>query len=70
MNHPKDYKHIRAWGKFMGSYEYYIQNQQNEAADDQAPLDAIYKRGEKWTLYSEVESETTRLAVDQILARL
>lgn len=64
---PKDYRHIRAWGLMMGSFEYYIKEQQEKAFADGAPLDAIYKRGGTWALYSEVESEVTRESVDQWL---
>jgi hypothetical protein len=39
---PKAYKAIRLWGENLGSYEYYIENQQRRAAEDGAPVDAIY----------------------------
>lgn len=39
---PSDYKHIRAWGKILGSYEYYIENEQQKAFDLELPLDTIY----------------------------
>lgn len=41
---PEEYTAIRSWLKQSGSYEYYISNQQEKAADDGAPLDAIYER--------------------------
>lgn len=67
MPKPSDYKHIRAWGEMMGSFEYYIKNQQEQAATDNAPLTAIYKRGDKWSTFDEVESEATRWVVKQKL---
>ena len=65
-----DYKHIRAWGMFMRSFEYYIRDQQELALQDNAPLDAIYKRDGKWRTYSEVENESTRFEMDRILGQL
>lgn len=41
--HYKDYKHIAAWGRFMGSFVEYIEDEQRRAADSDAPLDAIYQ---------------------------
>lgn len=70
MNNPKDYKHIRAWGQMMRSFEYYIQNQQEQAYDDQAPIDAIYKRGEKWHTFSECENESTRADIEWRLSQM
>jgi hypothetical protein len=43
MANPKEYKHIAAWGQMMGSYPYYIKDQQEDAAQNNAPLDAIYR---------------------------
>lgn len=66
-NSPKDYKHIRAWGQMMGSYPYYIKNQQQEAFEDNAPIDAVYKRGDTWHCFSEVTSIDTRNTIEKIL---
>lgn len=41
---PSDYKAIRAWGKYLGSMGYYIEQVQEQAAAKNAPLDAIYLR--------------------------
>jgi len=57
---PNEYKWIARWGRFMGSMSYYIQAQQEQAAEDNAPLGAIYKRGDKWSTIEEVENESTR----------
>ena len=64
---PHDYKHIRAWGKMMGSFEYYIMGEQEKAAADNAPLDAIYKREDGWHTYSSVTREDTRQRMDSFL---
>ncbi len=67
---PKDYKHIRAWGEYMGSFEYYIKQQQEKAAEDNAPIDAIYEREGRWFRFSEVVNENTKHFVQQILDKM
>ena len=42
MPKPSEYKWIAVWGWFMGSEQYYIKAEQERAAADNAPLDAIY----------------------------
>jgi hypothetical protein len=37
------YLAIYVWGKELGSYNYFILDEQQRAKDDGAPLDAIYK---------------------------
>lgn len=52
----KQYRHIRSWGVYMRSYEYYIKSQQEQAARDKAPIDALYcKGGGVWVCASELE---------------
>ena len=46
MNDPKQYKAIAMWGKYMGSFPYYIEMEQERAAAANAPLDAIDERME------------------------
>jgi hypothetical protein len=50
------YKHIRAWGKYLGSYEYYIKAEQARASADGAPKDAIYYSitEKRWVQFEEV----------------
>jgi hypothetical protein len=43
MPKPSDYQMIRQWGTHHGSNNYYIMDQQYAAAEDDAPLNAIYK---------------------------
>jgi hypothetical protein len=56
---PEEYRAIAAWGQMMHSYQYYIDAQQEQASQDDAPLDAIYKR-DKWHTLREVENPETR----------
>lgn len=63
-NKPTDYKHIKAWGQFMGSYDSFIEMEQFNAAADDAPLNAIYKSGDKWYTFDEIENEETRWLIE------
>lgn len=73
MPKPNEYKHIAAWGQMMNSFGYYITMQQEEAAKDNAPLDAIYKREPDaehptgWRRYADVENQSTRYTMNNIL---
>lgn len=61
MPEPKQYKHIRAWGKMLQSYDYYIEAQQEQAAEDGAPLDATFKGQDgTWRRASEAHPETQK----------
>jgi hypothetical protein len=44
----------------MRSYQYYIDAQQEEAAQDNAPIDAIFKRESGWRTLRNVENPETR----------
>ncbi len=39
---PDDYVGVWAWGDYMGSHSYYIEQEQRKAVRDRAPLDAMY----------------------------
>jgi hypothetical protein len=75
MPKPSSYRHVAAWGQMMNSAGYYIKEKQEEAAQDDAPLDAIYKlHGEdtkngklRWILFSEVTNPDTRWVMGNIL---
>jgi hypothetical protein len=61
----KDYACIRAWGKMMGSYRYYIQSQISLARAEGAPDDAIYRRQDgTWARLREVENSDTKRWVE------
>lgn len=56
---PEAYRHIRAWGKMQGSYEYYIKGEQQRASEENAPLDAIYKGSNGWAVFADVANADT-----------
>lgn len=41
---PWMYRALAAWGRYLGSQRYYIEAQQAQAAHEDAPPDAIYRR--------------------------
>lgn len=41
---PQNYPYIRAWGKKLGSFDYYIRAQIERARETNAPDDALYER--------------------------
>jgi hypothetical protein len=68
---PNDYRYIRAWGQMMSSHEYYIKQQQELAAEEGAPLDAIFKDGsDVWHTFSQVTITTTIDRMNQLLERI
>jgi len=67
---PHEYLHIRAWGKMMGSYEYYISTQQALAANEHAPLTAIYERNGHWHTFESIVNPSTKAYISQIVKEL
>jgi len=39
-----DYPYITAWGKMLGSFDYYIKNVIEQAQKENAPKRSVYKR--------------------------
>lgn len=68
----QDYKYVRAWGKLMHSFPYYIESQVAEARKDEAPETACYYSSDagRWILYEELASVQTRQAMRTILAQM
>lgn len=68
-----EYAHIRAWGIFMGSAQWYIEEEVEAARAERAPADAIFQRGRpdgpsRWASYGGVTNQSTRAAIEQIFA--
>jgi len=64
------YRHIAAWGKMLGSMPYYIKDRQKEALADNAPITAIYKRDGKWDTFEEIQVESTRHELENIISKM
>lgn len=60
MPSPHEYKHIAAWGKLLGSKQYYINAEQRAAAEQNAPLTAIYKHNGRWITIDDCVVTTQR----------
>jgi hypothetical protein len=65
MNKPSDYKAIAFWGKELGSFSSYVKSQQQEAAADNAPLNAIYKSADGWETAERVSNRELRVRMKQ-----
>lgn len=63
-----DYPYIRAWGHYMGSQQYYIDDEVQRARDSKAPSSAIHIRqgsaarwdGKSWATVEDIASESLR----------
>ena len=54
-----DYLYIRAWGRLLKSYLYYIQGEVEKAREDNAPEDATFKDSNgTWHRWSEMADST------------
>jgi len=65
------HKYVVAWGKYTGSMDYYIKDQLELAATDNAPENAIYKRSTgEWATTAEIEDSNTVAALDDYVKYL
>jgi hypothetical protein len=62
---PEQYLHILAWGRQLGSFDYFIKNEQRKAAQDKAPRTAIYysETEKRWVRYGEIVSKQTKESI-------
>lgn len=59
--HRNRYPFIVRWGQLLGSYPYYVDQQCDEAAADNAPENAVYKRDDgAWQTTDAIVNPTTR----------
>lgn len=59
---PSEYLMIEKWNQLMGAHAAHARTQQEVAANDGAPLNAIYKsiKGSRWVTTDEVMDAETR----------
>lgn len=61
-----DYLYIRAWGRSLGSFQNYIDNELEKARADNAPQNAIYRDNEgRWHTFDNISSEVTKSAIKE-----
>lgn len=66
---PMMYTAIECWGQRLGSFNYYIHDQQHAAAEEDAPLTAIYKHQDgHWVTIADIRGEDTRADMIQASA--
>ena len=64
------YEHIVLWGRYLGSADYYINDQILLAAKDKAPENAIYKDNDgKWHTFDDVVNPRTLAWFKQMLEK-
>jgi hypothetical protein len=63
---PGTYRHIVAWGKWLGFTPETVLQQVREAETDHAPVDSIQKIDGKWLRLDDIESKSNRQAVDAL----
>jgi hypothetical protein len=76
-NVPEEFVGVRAWGRYLGSFDYYIEQEQRRAVRTQAPIDALYYDDKKkaWVCVDSLSPthpfrEVYRLAVEARQAQL
>lgn len=61
MPNNNDYPYIRAWCKMMGSFDYWLQDQLEQARADNAPQNATYRRDDgTWSTTDNITNPDTR----------
>ena len=63
------YQYIVAWGRLMGSYDYYVNSQVLQAYHSNAPERAVYSNEEGWRVIDDV-AESTRAVIEKIIVKL
>jgi len=59
------HKYVYAWGRYMDSMDYYIQDQLDEAEKDNAPANAIFKRKEgDWATMDSLDDPNLAAALN------
>ena len=68
---PKEYKHIHAWHALTGSMQYYIDDLQERASQENAPINAIYFSIDrnKWETIEDVKNLEMKAAVEDWLLK-
>ena len=62
---PDDYLAIQAWGRQLGSFAYYRRQQQELAAQEGAPTNAIYKGAEGvWHTVEDIQNPDTKRIIE------
>jgi hypothetical protein len=64
MTEKQDYPYIWAWGRRLGSFRYFIEDQVEQARADNAPQNAIDRNQDgTWSTTDDITNPTTREAL-------
>ena len=58
-----EYQAIRIWGQHLGSFDYFIENEQAKAEAEDAPLEALYKDDNTWVTIADLENKNIQRQV-------
>jgi hypothetical protein len=70
MRKPNEYLVIQAWGEMMHSAPSYIVQDQEKAAAENAPTDAIYFANKMWVRLDEITNPDARRRIEERLIEL
>lgn len=67
-----EYKAIAAWGKMLGSFQYFIDAETERARKDGAPEDAIYRDSidDHWHTVRDIHSDRTARRLASIMEEM
>lgn len=58
------YLYVRAWGKMLNSYPWYVEREVEKAKTDNAPETAIYRRDDgKWAVFEDIENKAVKVRI-------
>jgi len=61
----RTYKTIVRWGKNLGSFDYYIDDQVQQASEDNAPQNATFKRQDgSWATTYDIKDEILKQVIE------
>jgi hypothetical protein len=70
MHKPNEYLVIQAWGEMMRTAPTYIVDDQERAAAENAPTDAIYFANKLWVRLDEITNPDARRRINERLVEL
>ena len=66
-----DYLYIRAWGKLLKSFPYFVDLQVEKARADKAPETAIYQRHDgTWATFEGIQREDTKREIQAMVSSM
>jgi hypothetical protein len=65
-----DYMYIRAWGRMMGSNQYYIDGEIEQARRDRAPQNVVYQTDGVWRTFDRVTKPNTIALIEHLVKEM